>query len=710
MINRYDNPQIFKYESQFVPTELPWDVIQKNMDIKQKKRDDFRTDAAKLAATPKGMEYTVDSYGNTIEVNDYKISAEKANAINTKIANLSKKMAGTELNSDHYAEYAELQKEKLALDNLNSVFENRTNAINAIHEQRIKDKVNPGDVRGIWYQKEIEKVLADKTGTYKPQVQAHQDVFDESKFVVDATSLINSELQDIGAIPAGEYLKSWKRTGRTPDKIQRVFEGAFDSNQELQQLIKMEAEDVAYRNTGSFDINQKMSVKDPKGNVVEMTIYDIVKENKKQNMLTQAMGRISSDGSQGISSNASYFKGLERQDKLNEKIPSLSVLNQEIKGINFMEAFTLVQDYKSKIKSSNKELMAAFGTIGASINPDGSIKDSKAYNAAKTQIAQIETANKNFIDLQNKVLNSKEFKTDLQKMKQEAYDMVGNAEHKPYWKEYLDKAKTPQEVEAALNHMANASGITKIKNLYNHNLDMYLTRELQTQDKPTESTLIHWGTGSKENKVIFADIQSQFKLADNIDAKDGSGNSLNVNNIVLDETAGYGIFTDVDGKLKLKLKSKANSFFSQADDVIVELDDRTTFGKKLLQDSYNQAKELFKATGDLQYEQLADEIETTIINNSETLITSFKDDAKMRTVQNKMDVLPIGNTWTYAQVSPDGSDKMFYTITALGNKRFDVTITDGQKNDITDKMLGEHEPISSPQEIYKLMQLQNGRR
>jgi len=82
----------------------------------------------------------------------------------------------------------------------------------------------------------------------------------------------------------------------------------------------------------------------------------------------------------------------------------------------------------------------------------------------------------------------------------------------------------------------------------------------------------------------------------------------------------------------------------------------------------------------------------------------------MRTVQNKMDNLPTGNTWTYAQVSPDGSDKMFYTITALGNKRFDVEITDGQRNNITDKMLGKHEPISSPQEIYKLMQLQNGRR
>jgi hypothetical protein len=182
MISRYDNPQIFKYESQFVPTELPWDMIQKNMDIKQKKRDDFRTDAAKLAATPTGMQTTVDSYGNTIEVNDYKMSTEKANDINTKIAGLSKKMAGTELNSDLYSEYAGLQKEKLAFDKMNSVFDNRTNSINAIHEQRIKDKVNPGDVRGIWYQKEIEKILADKTGTYKPQVQGHQDVFDESKF------------------------------------------------------------------------------------------------------------------------------------------------------------------------------------------------------------------------------------------------------------------------------------------------------------------------------------------------------------------------------------------------------------------------------------------------------------------------------------------------------------------------------------------------
>ena len=200
------------------------------------------------------------------------------------------------------------------------------------------------------------------------------------------------------------------------------------------------------------------------------------------------------------------------------------------------------------------------------------------------------------------------------------------------------------------------------------------------------------------------------RKGDNIEAKDENGNIIDTRKVDLDITSGYGIFTDASGNLNLKLKAKpGDAFHPTAKDVIVRLDDRTTFGKKLLQDAYSQSKQMFEATGDSQYEQLADEIETTLLNNTENIITSFNDNNKMRTVQNKIDLLQPGSTWTYAQVSPDGSSKIFYSFTSLGNKTYDVKLTDG-KNDITDGMLGEHEPVSSPQEVYKLMQRQNGRK
>ena len=706
MINRYLQPQLFNYQNQFVPTEIPWEALQGNMEKKQNKRDNFKTELGKSAASPTGLQYTTDHYGNTVELPDYNISAGKATEINNKLEELSKRFASSELNSDIYSDYSALMQEKAGLDNANKIFDARAKWIEEQTKYRRDQKVNPGDARDIQYQKELYKMMSPGGESYVPTVHGVQDIIDTGEWVKKNVGDIKVEATASMSKDAG-YFNSYENRKITRDKILNSLTGGFQADQQMQEYVKNMADqnaDLLY-SRGMIESNDPNALmKTPDGQ--EISVYEATKQEHFNSLMQNAEKYIYSETKQKISADTSYWKGLERQDELNAKIPSLSIVNQEIKGKDKLTAMGILIDFKKNAQLSKATLGMEYAKVAA-MEVNG-ITNSKEYLAAKAKITQIETANKNYEDLLNTAKDNyiKESLPNLMKLASVNNDPIAQKSVETAFK----LAKNSTEFRNLLSASIPEGTKDLLVNSYEVDLNNEMTTLLQSEDKATERTLIHWGTGSKENKAIFADIQSQFKLADNIEAKDGNGNSINVNTAKLDMEAGYGIFADVDGKLKLKLKSKTDGFFSPADDVIVELDDRTTFGKKLLQDAYRQADELFKATGDSQYEQLADEIETTVLNNEENLITSFRDDTKMAQVQNKFDAMSPGTTWTYSQVSPDGSDKMFYNITALGNKQFDVIITDGNRNDITDKMLGEHEPVSSPQEIYKLMQRQNGRR
>lgn len=359
-VNRYLNPLLLQYQSQFVPEQIPWEILQGSAERKQKTRDDFGASAMKLGdITPAGLDYTVDHYGNTINVGDYTASMQEVQQLKNKLADFSKEFSNVELNKDHYSKIAELQKEYNQIAARNDFRNKRAEGLKAIQDQRVKDKVNPGDARGVWYQQELMKLLSPEGGGYIPQLQAHQDVFDESKFVVEATSLINSELQSIGAGASGQYLTSYKRTGRLPDKVKNVFDGAFNSNQELQQLIKMEAIDAAIKYSGgkSDDPNQVIEVTDAEGNKKQMSLYDVVKENKYQNMLAQAMGRVSSDGSQGISANQPWKWNYDIQKEAEANLPIVTP-NKEIKDTSPFVEYIKNANLKETFEKSLSEMFS----------------------------------------------------------------------------------------------------------------------------------------------------------------------------------------------------------------------------------------------------------------------------------------------------------------------------------------------------------------
>ena len=675
MISRYDNPQIFKYESQFVPTELPWDMIQKSMDTKQKKRDDFRTDAAKLAATPTGAQYTTDHWGRTIELPDYKISSEKANAINTKIANLSKKLVGTELNSNSYAEYAELQKEKLALDNLNSVFDKRTAYINEVSKYRRDQKVNPGDYRDIQYQMEIDKMKSEGGETYVPTIMGVQDAFDPTAFVNKTMTGIGSEVIKEWIDTSGQYIEKYKSEGILPDKIRNTLIGSFNSDPELQQDIQteiMQSEYVDKLNGGDGTVTVK--TKDEKGNIIEVkqSIANYTRDQRYKNLENIAMSRVSSTVTHDKSANLAW--------KWNDDERKALALNQPIVTTNITTTKTEAELQKERLLAKNKyekseyEIAILRGKIaGLDPNdPNDAEELSKLEMEMNSKISFRTSYKKNYdkVITDNFDKNKKLIVNNIDKIRNDLNNIINNYNNLPATLQVPGSVKgqpktkinpnrpTEQEYRDAVSKLAKTNTLvsniskinaqeldalvkgTAVENDYNYNV----SKDLSSNPNQGEYYGIAFDGGTPKGKALQSKVFN-FLRSSNYDFKGMNGENVDF------ETGqflpGFETGSTPDGKTYVTVTEiKTNFLGLPANETkTVIIDERNTdFFDELIDETNRNAKYMYeqsqgtdKYSASLYNRTLEAKAKKTIVSGESGARTTGK-------LSEDLDAKPIGQS------------------------------------------------------------------
>lgn len=88
-VNRYNNPFVYQYQSQYVPTELPFDALQRGLLAKQGQADRNRATLAKYAMDPSqaaGIEYlTIDNSGKRVRLGEKSKNMQRINEFNSSI-------------------------------------------------------------------------------------------------------------------------------------------------------------------------------------------------------------------------------------------------------------------------------------------------------------------------------------------------------------------------------------------------------------------------------------------------------------------------------------------------------------------------------------------------------------------------------------------------------------------------------------------------
>ena len=656
-INRYDNPQIFQYQSQFVPTELPWDMIQNKADVKKKERDDFRTDAAKLAATPKGAQYTTDHWGRTVELPDYKISSEKANAINTKIANLSKKMAGTELNSDLYAEYAELQKEKLALDNLNSVFDKRAAWIDENTKYRRDQKVNPGDVRGFQTQMEIDKMLTPGNEGYVPTTHGVQDIIKEPEWINTSLAGIKEDVRKTVNANAG-YFNSVENIKITRNKVLNALEGAYNADQQMQEYVNSMAMQQAYimhENGQLKSANPSELIKMADG--TEMSVYEYTKQNHFANLMQNAEKFVF----EGIKYDQSADSTWQYKDKLvQDKILAMPVSGTAVETNNksYLERVMDLQTFKNtakvadtKISEITKELekVATYkngvwvakkggewatnpqkiNQLVSELNQYNQAKDNyrKSYKAAEKAVVTPEkldvigreisnNINKDLLYLTESFTNVfggneavTTLNTKLSKLANESAGMKFKTlkEAELYQKKVIETAERYYK-ESGLLHIVTGKDINSFKSNTLNNISSEMDDRMMNQDASISYQTMTY-PGDKKYAAIGAYLISNQK---GLKAYDENGNSVELSNYKSIDlvTKGYTLNTK-------KSQSGTNNFTITTpvtkeypwgtfiENVEVELEPNSELGRMIIANSLNDLNYMEQFNGDLTESQEA---------------------------------------------------------------------------------------------------------
>jgi len=109
--NRYLTPTTYQYQSQFVPTEIPFDLIAKSGAMKQQQQEVAKQKEQQLLdLTPAGIDTIVSPTGEIKRLNE-KIQSQKIiNDFNQEIIDLTNKPIDR-MSSDYVAEVSKLRKE-----------------------------------------------------------------------------------------------------------------------------------------------------------------------------------------------------------------------------------------------------------------------------------------------------------------------------------------------------------------------------------------------------------------------------------------------------------------------------------------------------------------------------------------------------------------------------------------------------------------------
>ncbi len=407
MLNRYDNPIQLNYQSQFVPTQIPWELLQGKAERLQNKQDNLKISEAKLGDLQAvGKDYITDHFGNTRELGDYSASYQEVNQLNEKLNNLATKYAKSERGSqDYWNEFTSLNKEYNAIKQKNALREKRSAAIDELYKNREKNKINAGDIRGIYDQYEIDKMISDKSGTYTPTLGAYQDVLDENKFVNDVLANTNSEVLADFAKNKGLYIEEYKRTGILPKKITDAFFGAFETSAELKTVIENEALTLAYQN--GANVNDTIKLQDG----TETTYLEYVKNKKYNQMLQHSLKGVKSDVTHNLSSDASaIYEDKKRQETM--PVTALNLTN--VKSDFEIAANTSIKyDNYSKGEKRLFEINAKLAKFKNGV----SINNASEYDALMKEKEILMNQKASFEGTMNNVINSNinKFKESLYK-------------------------------------------------------------------------------------------------------------------------------------------------------------------------------------------------------------------------------------------------------------------------------------------------------
>ena len=316
-VNRYLQPQLFQYQSQFVPTNIPWEAIQGNIDRKQTKRDQFTSTVGASGVEAAGINYVTDHYGNPSKLGDYDKSLEASNAYNEKLTNFAKEFANTELNKDHYSKFAELLQERQKLMGENTVRTQRQQYIEEQNKQRITSKVNPGDARDIQYQLELKRM--QENPYYVPTVHGIQEAINETDFVKDAVGDIKANMSAGERADGLGYIRGGKTTYVTRDKVLNSLTGAFEANKQMQEYVGMMATQQADL-MGANDVNQKIPLQDG----TEISIYDYTKQKYFSQLMQNAEKYIFEENQSTLTTDSTAISRLKEKEQIKANLPIIT--------------------------------------------------------------------------------------------------------------------------------------------------------------------------------------------------------------------------------------------------------------------------------------------------------------------------------------------------------------------------------------------------
>jgi hypothetical protein len=238
-VNRFLNPVFNQYQSQYVPTQLPYEAIIQQVQQKQAQQDSRRAAAQQMMLQAQGLEASDTHFSPMYrkDLPDYERAKSVVDPMNEKLQELSTRM-GDLTTPEATTELLNLQKEYTKAKGVLDLNTKRKEAYDKLLSEKAKANVAYGDHRGVLFQNEIDRMVADPT--YIPgDVSYYDQVHRVDSVNKMMTGIADSTLKN-WVDTAGDYITSYNEYGVTPDKVKSVMDSAINADKALQQDIQTE--------------------------------------------------------------------------------------------------------------------------------------------------------------------------------------------------------------------------------------------------------------------------------------------------------------------------------------------------------------------------------------------------------------------------------------------------------------------------------------
>lgn len=291
-VNRFLNPQLSQYQSQFVPTQLPYELILGQLQQKQKEQNQAKADIAGLADLQAvGRDKVVDIYGREISIEDRSRSQRLINDFNSKLSEIVETPKDL-TTGEMVARLQQLKKEYNSVKQKNQIYDLRDKAISAIEKERKDAGIADFDYRGLPYQQRIDALLAEDAAndpTYIPGTVNFLKELDVNKSINDMFSGAEAQtlLDSVYTNGKGERIDI-NAEGRTSDAVRTILQSGITNNAELQNHINAKIDFELYNRRLTGDEPMTIKYKNAKGKEVEKEVtarefFDIELQNGMAN-------------------------------------------------------------------------------------------------------------------------------------------------------------------------------------------------------------------------------------------------------------------------------------------------------------------------------------------------------------------------------------------------------------------------------------------